>query len=137
MKKRNLLILTAASVLVMTAGAASAQPYPGGPPRAESPGPMRWDGDRHWRDDRGGWMSINQRQAQLDARIDQGVRNGSLTRREAQGLRSQFRDIARLEQRYRAGGLSDRERADLDRRFDRLAAQIRYEKRDNDHYGRH
>jgi hypothetical protein len=79
------------------------------------------------------WQSINERQARLDARIDAGVRNGSLTRSEAARLRAEFRDLTRLERRYRASyGLSFAERRDLDMRFDRLSAQIRYERRDND-----
>ena len=80
------------------------------------------------------WQSINQRQAQLDRRIDQGVRNGTLSRREAIRLRSEFRQIAMLEAQYRRSGrgLDNRERADLDRRFDRLSAQIRAERRDRD-----
>ena len=79
------------------------------------------------------WQNINQRQAQLDRRIDQGVRNGSLTRGEAVRLRAEFRDIARLEARYRStGGLQAWERQDLDRRFDRLSARIRYERHDRD-----
>ncbi|HYD87700.1 MAG TPA: hypothetical protein VEA80_09510 [Vitreimonas sp.] len=79
------------------------------------------------------WQSINQRQANLDQRIDVGVRNGSLTRGEAARLRAEFRDLARLEARYRASsGLSYGERADLDRRFDSLSSQIRYERRDDD-----
>ena len=40
--------------------------------------------------------------------------------------------IARLEHRYRRDGLSQWERADLDRRFDRLSYQIRDERRDRD-----
>lgn len=76
------------------------------------------------------WQSINQRQANLDRRIDVGVRNGSLTRAEARNLRSEFRQISRLEARYRANGLSLRERRDLDRRFDLLSARIRYERHD-------
>jgi hypothetical protein len=80
----------------------------------------------------GNWQSINQRQAQLDRRIDQGVRTGSLSRREATRLRSDFNSLARLEASYRRGGLSSWERADLDRRFDRLEAQIRYERHDRD-----
>jgi len=77
------------------------------------------------------WQSINQRQANLDARIDAGVRNGSLTRNEAVRLRSEFRDIARLEARYRSSyGLSLAERRDLDRRFDLLSQRIRYERHD-------
>jgi len=80
----------------------------------------------------GHWQSINQRQDALDRRIDRGVRNGSLSRREASRLRGEFYSLARLEASYRRGGLSGWERADLDRRFDRLSAQIRYERRDRD-----
>lgn len=78
----------------------------------------------------GGWMSINQRQRQLDARIDAGVREGSLTRSEAVRLRAEFNTIARLEANYRRGGLSRAEMTDLDRRFDRLSAQITAERND-------
>ena len=82
-----------------------------------------------------GWQNINARQARLDARIDQGIRSGSLNRREAVRLRTQFRDLARLESRYRAtNGLSLGERRDLDRRFDALSARIRVQK--NDRQGR-
>lgn len=79
---------------------------------------------------------INQRQDMLERRIDQGVRNGSLNRREAARLQAELRETARLEYRYRRGGLSGWERADLDRRFDRISAQIRYERHDRDYgYG--
>src|SRR5690242_18984232 len=77
------------------------------------------------------WQSINQRQAQLDARIDAGIRDGSLTRQEAFRMRDEFNDLARLEARYRADGLSYGERADLDRRFDALSQQIRYQRNDD------
>lgn len=78
------------------------------------------------------WQNINARQQRLDARIDQGVRSGSLNRAEAQRLRSQFNDLVRLEANYRrsGGGLSSRERADLDRRFDGLSARIKVQKND-------
>lgn len=77
------------------------------------------------------WQSINERQANLDARIDAGVRSGDLTRAEAGRLRAEFNDLARLETRYRSSyGLSDSERRDLDMRFDRLSSQIRYERND-------
>lgn len=84
------------------------------------------------------WQSINARQANLDQRIDMGVRNGSLTRAEAGRLRAEFNDLARLEARYRSSnGLSMSERRDLDMRFDRLSAQIRYERNDRqDRYDR-
>ena len=72
------------------------------------------------------WQSINQRQDNLERRIDQGVRKGDLTRSEAQRLRGEFRDLTQLERQYRrsGGGLSARERADLDRKFDRLSQRI-------------
>lgn len=77
------------------------------------------------------WQNINQRQANLERRIDQGVRNGALNRNEAQRLRGQFRDLTRLEADYRrSNGLSRRERADLDRRFDTLSARIQVQKHD-------
>ena len=95
--------------------------------------PNRYDSYNNNRDYRGygQWQSINSRQANLDRRIDMGVRNGSLTRAEAVRLRSEFRQIAYLESRYRrSGGLSAWERQDLDRRFDRLSSRIRYERHD-------
>jgi hypothetical protein len=79
------------------------------------------------------WQNINQRQAQLDRRIDMGVRNGQLTRNEAYRLRTEFRQITQLEVRYRrTGGLQGWERADLDRRFDVLSRKIRIERHDRD-----
>ena len=81
------------------------------------------------------WQNINQRQAQLDARIDAGVRDGSLTRQEAIRLRGEFRNLASLEARYRINGLSYGERADLDRRFDALSSQIRYQRNDGQDRG--
>lgn len=82
------------------------------------------------------WVNINQRQAQLDHRIDVGVRNGSLTRREAMNLRAEFQYIVQLETRYRrTGGLQMWERRDLDRRMDLLSSRIRYERHDRDDRG--
>lgn len=93
----------------------------------------------HYGSYQGGWQNINARQAKLDARINQGIRSGALTRAEAIRLRAQFRDLSRLEARYRASrpGLTLAERRDLDRRFDALSARIRFEKHDrHDRRGR-
>lgn len=79
------------------------------------------------------WQSINARQANLERRIDVGVRNGSLNRAEASRLRTDFRQLARLESRYRQNGLSMSERRDLDRRFDQLSQRIRAERRDRNY----
>src|SRR5688500_6223461 len=106
------LIMALAAATALSAGAASAQPGYG------------YGGGR--------WMPIEQRLERLDNRIDQGVRSGQLTRREAYELRAQFNGIVRLEARYSRNGLSNWERADLDRRFDTLSASIRVARRDDD-----
>lgn len=110
--KKTLISIAAVSTLAAAAipAIASAQPYGGGYG--------------------GGWQNINQRQANLDRRIDQGVRRGDLTPREAVSLRYQFRQLVRLEDSYRRGGLNNWERADLNRRFDALSARIRFERHD-------
>jgi len=92
--------------------------------------------DRHDRGDRyqnhGRWQSIAQRKYQLDRRIDVGIRNGQLSRREAVRLQAQLNSLVRLERSYMRGGLTRWERNDLDRRYDRLAVQVRIERRDRD-----
>ena len=97
------------------------------------------DRDRHDRRDRGDryenhgrWESIAQRKYQLDRRIDVGIRNGQLSRREASRLQVQLNSLVRLERSYMRGGLTRWERNDLDRRYDRLAVQVRIERRDRD-----
>ncbi|HEX8554250.1 MAG TPA: hypothetical protein VF695_06050 [Sphingomonas sp.] len=81
------------------------------------------------------WQGINARQARLDQRIDRGIQNGTLNRREATRLRADFRGLARLESQYRrSNGLSQAERRDLDRRFDALSQRVRFER--NDRQGR-
>ena len=111
MNKIATLAVVAATALTATATAAAARPYGYGQHR---------------------WEPINQRQAQLERRIERGVMRGTITRAEARRLSSEFRQLARLEARYRFNGLSYAERADLDRRFDRLAAMVRFENRDRD-----
>jgi hypothetical protein len=92
-------------------------------PAAAAPAPAPWQQ---------GWQSINQRQANLDRRIDQGIRSGALNRNEAQRLRIQLRDLSRLEAQYRRSGrgLTQAERRDLDRRFDILSQRVRNQKHD-------
>jgi hypothetical protein len=81
-----------------------------------------------------GAQSISERQANLEARIDAGVRNRSLTAQEAAQLRKEFADLERLEARYRASGrgLTAAERADLDSRFDLLSRRIQFDRNDRD-----
>jgi hypothetical protein len=108
------------------------------PAMAQNYGPQHHDdrGGRyeqgHRGDNRGGWQSISQRKYQLDRRIDQGERTRQLSRREALRLRAELNQLVRLEASYQRGGLTVRERAELDRRYDRLSVQVRAERRDND-----
>ncbi|HET9160658.1 MAG TPA: hypothetical protein VFN88_08600 [Caulobacteraceae bacterium] len=78
------------------------------------------------------WQSVNQREARLQARINDGIRDGSLTRREAMRMRTDLRNLERLEARYRHSrpGLTNTERRDLDRRFDALSAKVFTNKHD-------
>ena len=76
--------------------------------------------------------NVNQKEAQIAQRIDQGVRTGALTRGEARNLRIRLAQIQRLEQVYRRGGLNMNERRDLDRRLDALSVSVRVDKHDRD-----
>ena len=117
MKKILLSIAAASAVVAVVPAVASAQAY----------GPTGGYG-RDYHQDVG-----NDRVARLDQRIDVGIRSGGLNRNEAWRLKGDLRETARLESRYRRGGLNGWERADLDRRYDRISAQIRYERRDRDY----
>ncbi|MES2055763.1 MAG: hypothetical protein V4564_07495 [Pseudomonadota bacterium] len=109
MKKITILIASLGFAATALPVAASAAPYP----QAQ-------------------WQTVNQRQANLYNRIDQGIRSGALNRVEASRLKAEFRQIANLEAQYRRSrpGLTIAERRDLDRRFDRLSARIRIQKHD-------
>lgn len=76
------------------------------------------------------WRPIAQRKADIDRRIDVGVRTGSLTRAEASNLRTRFANLQRLEWRYRRNGLSYRERVDLDSRCMALSTAVSRQRHD-------
>ena len=78
------------------------------------------------------FASMAERKLDLDARIDAGVRSGQLTRAEADRLREDFDEIARVEASYRVDGLSPAEREDLESRYAQLSAEIRLARADND-----
>lgn len=81
-----------------------------------------------------GWNAIAQRKFELDRRIDQGVRMRQISPREASRLKGELNSLVRLEARYMRNGLTRAERTELTRRYDRLAAQVRYDRWD--HNGR-
>ena len=137
---KTLTLIGAAAVLALSATAASAQMYEGrhvdGAYNSRAYDGRGHDG-RYGADRRDGQrygVSISQRLAQLDRRIDRGVERGDLDRREAWAARGQFRQIAQRQQNYRSNGYTRWELADLDQRLDSLEAQIRADRHD-DQYG--
>jgi hypothetical protein len=68
---------------------------------------------------------IQNRIAQLDARLQAGVQSGAITRVEAQSLRPQVRELRRLERQYSLNGLSPTERQDLQARIRTVRQQLR------------
>lgn len=116
--KKILLSMAAVTALIGASAPAMAQPY---------------GGDRH----RGGYDQGYDRNdgRQLEWRIERALQRHQISYREAQRLRSDLRATQRLEWRYRRndGRLSGWERADLDRRYDRIGIQLRIDRHDRDY----
>jgi uncharacterized protein HemX len=72
---------------------------------------------------------IDAAQAREAARIQQGVRDGSLTRREAAGLQSEQRRIQQMESRAKADGHISRAEHDQIRRAQESASRHIYQER--------
>ena len=66
-KTLTIVAATAASVLALSAGAASAQGW--NPNNQRPAADARYDRGGEWRDSRGGWMNINQRRLALQRAI--------------------------------------------------------------------
>jgi len=72
-----------------------------------------------------GRRPLGERSEALEARIDAGVRDGSISRAEASRLRSEYNALVRLESRYAADGrLTTNERADLRDRYRALSQRV-------------
>lgn len=72
-----------------------------------------------------GYGNINSTQAQLQARINNGIASRRLSRSEAQKLQFKLNRIASIESQMRAsGGLSFRERNNLNRQLSNLRNEI-------------
>ena len=111
--KRVILSMAAVAALA-TALPAAAQGYNG-----QGFGPNGWG--QRFNDDR------------IEMRINQGLRDGSLTRNEARSLRMQLRDARQVERMYiRDGRISGREARDLDRRYAALNMRLRWERNDGE-----
>jgi hypothetical protein len=89
-------------------------------------------------DDRGdgGWGQINQRQREVENRLEYGIRTGRISRYEAVRIRAELNDFHRAEERYRRNGLNYQERRDLTRMLDRLDRIVQAEMNDrNSRFG--
>jgi hypothetical protein len=102
--------MAAASALVIAAPAA-AQPGYGG----------QQDSYRGGNAD----ANLSARINQLQMRLQVGVQNGSISRREAMPLRQQLRQLTQLERQYARNGISGQERGELQRRMRDLRQGIR------------
>ena len=86
-----------------------------------------------------GRRPLAERRAALEARIDAGVRDGSISRTEATRLRADYNALVQLESRYAADGrLTTQERSDLRDRYRALSQRVGDARDDggyNDDYG--
>lgn len=70
-------------------------------------------------------VGFSNRIANLETRIDAGVRAGTLDRTEATALRRELRALRRLERQYSRNGLTVQERQDLQMRLRDLRQDVR------------
>lgn len=69
--------------------------------------------------------NIQTRIAQLETRLQAGIRSGAIDRTEARTLRQQVRALVRLERQYARNGLTEQERNDLRQRLRSVRQQFR------------
>lgn len=81
-------------------------------------------------------LTIAQRIAQLDARVDAGVRARTINWREARDLRAQVRELRRMERQYSYNGLTRAERTALRDRLRNVRQQVRLADGGNTYYDR-
>ena len=102
-----------------TAGAASAQPYPGyGHERFAGGGP-RVD-------------AIRSQLNQLEQRVNRNDWRGRISDREAMGIRRELRETRDQFRYFSRDGLNDREFRVLQNRIDHLRDRLRFERHDRD-----
>ena len=119
--KSTLIALAAAGMLASTVAVAQQPHYRDAPQQ-------RWSQNDRW-DDRS--VSINEREARINARIQRGMENGRINEYEARRLYRELRDIEAKERAFKDDGrLSRRETETLNRDLDRLAEHVRSQIRD-------
>jgi hypothetical protein len=79
--------------------------------------------------------NINEREARIRDRINRGINDGRITRREANQLYRQLADVEAKERAFRADGrIGGRESRELMDDLDRLAENVRHQLRDEQRY---
>ena len=113
----NMFLVTMAAVSALAIGTPAAAQYSNDSQRNEYSGNGYPNG---YADE-----NLSARIGQLDARLQSGIRSGSITRAEAMPLRQQLRRLAMLERQYSVDGTSGRERTELQQRVRTLRQDIR------------
>lgn len=72
----------------------------------------------------GRWQPLSQRSRDFEQRIALGLRNRTLTQREAVQLRTDWRALAQVEANYQRGGIDQREQADLWARYNAIESRL-------------
>ena len=142
---KTLTAVAAATLTLAAAGVASAQTPYSQTPYGQQPsqggqvleailGALFGNGqtslDSEW--SRGRRPLYNQR-AQFETRVDAGVRDGSLSRRQAERLRGDYADLVALETRFAADGrFTTAERTELNDRYRDLTRRLDSDDYDND-----
>ena len=142
---KTLTAVAAATLTLAAAGVASAQTPYSQTPYGQQPsqggqvleailGALFGNGqtslDSEW--SRGRRPLYNQR-AQFETRVDAGVRDGSLSRRQAERLRADYADLVALETRFAADGrFTTAERTELNDRYRDLTRRLDSDDYDND-----
>jgi hypothetical protein len=80
--------------------------------------------------------NLDNRIENLQDQIQQGVRRGTISRNEAQPLRTRLRDLTRLERQFSRGGFTRREQNILQQRIQNLRQQINFAERSRGRNGR-
>ena len=83
--------------------------------------------------DRG--QNFDNRIDNLQDEIQRGIRQGTISRNEAQPLRERLRQLTRLERQYSRGGFTRSEQRDLQQRIQTLRHQINYAQLENGRRG--
>lgn len=114
---RNIFLGMTAIAVASVAAPAAAQYYPNH--NQNYPGQYQNYGNQNAHD------NMSSRIGQLQTRLEEGVRNGSISRREARSIRQNIQRLTYAVHQYSANGYSGQERAALQQRIQTIRQQLR------------